>query len=159
MNKLLLVPLAFGVCLSGFSAIAGEDQIKKAESAAPAAVSGDATIMLTDGTVLREGTNIWTCFPYFGDDPENDPICGDDVWRDYFLAEARGEEYTPSSTGVSYMLASGTPHMMILVPEAEGYSGFIQEPDGGKTWLMMGDLVGRHLIIPIEFESEEVPSE
>ena len=57
------------------------------------------------------------------------------------------------------MLASGTPHMMILVPEAEGYSGFIQEPDGGKTWLMMGDLVGRHLMIPIEFESEEVPSE
>ena len=49
MNKLLLVPLAFGVCLSGFSAIAGEDQIKKAESAAPAAVSGDATIMLTEG--------------------------------------------------------------------------------------------------------------
>lgn len=159
MKKYLIAPLACGLIFTSFSVTAEEDMIARAMSAAPAAISAEAAIMKTDGTVLREGSNSWTCFPYFGSDPGQDPACGDAAWTGAFLAEASGEDFVPASAGVSYMLASGTPHLMILVPEAGGFEGFNQTPGDGKTWLMWGDRVGRHLMIPIEFEAEEEAEE
>ncbi|SVA87941.1 uncharacterized protein METZ01_LOCUS140795, partial [marine metagenome] len=46
-----------------------------AMSAAPENVSGEATIMSADGSILREGSNDWTCMP---GSPPNDnvaPMC------------------------------------------------------------------------------------
>ena len=40
-----------------------EVKIARAISAAPAEISDDATVMDVDGTVLREGSNGWTCLP------------------------------------------------------------------------------------------------
>ncbi len=50
-----------------FTAFAGdsaEAKMARAMSAAPASISSDATIVDTDGTVLREGSNGWTCLPH-----------------------------------------------------------------------------------------------
>ena len=46
-------------------ALAGDDHaaIASAESAGPASVTANATIKSGDGTVLREGSNSYTCYP------------------------------------------------------------------------------------------------
>ncbi|MEE4218845.1 MAG: hypothetical protein V2I48_14610, partial [Xanthomonadales bacterium] len=38
-----------------------EDKISRAMSAAPSAVSREATVIDSDGSVLKQGTNGWTC--------------------------------------------------------------------------------------------------
>ena len=43
-------------------AIAGEDRVAHAQSAAPASISADATVIV-DGEVVKEGSNGWTCMP------------------------------------------------------------------------------------------------
>ncbi|NIX25335.1 MAG: hypothetical protein GWN07_38280, partial [Actinobacteria bacterium] len=40
-----------------------DKKIHSAMSAAPASIAEDATIMDWDMTVLREGSNGWTCLP------------------------------------------------------------------------------------------------
>ena len=66
--KKTLITLVMLVC---FSIAYGNDHhepssseiIAIAMSAAPANVSGEATIMSADGSILREGNNGWTCMP------------------------------------------------------------------------------------------------
>jgi len=61
-------------------------KIANATSSAPAAVSGQATVMdwpTKEGAMpdtLRAGTNGWTCFPDMPETKGNDPMCIDDVW-------------------------------------------------------------------------------
>jgi len=85
MKKTLII-LVMLVC---FSIVYGHDDhepstseiIEIAMSAAPANVSGEATIMSADGSILREGYNEWTCMP---GTPPNDnvaPMCVDQAWK------------------------------------------------------------------------------
>ena len=127
------------------SVIAGdtaEQKIARAMTAAPAAISAEATVMDTDGTILREGSNGWTCLP---DTKPGDhaPMCNDAVWMKLMGMMMGGDEYVPDRIGISYMMAgepegSGVsnsdpahpdpqsaddyvetgPHLMILVPKA-----------------------------------------
>lgn len=153
MSKLTILVVA-GAFLAGTAALAEHHEndavIAAAMSAAPAAISADATIMLWDGTVLREGSNGWTCIPGFAADDEN-PACLDAAWTHWVLSNAGGEgtKAETNATGVSYMLASDPPHMMIIVPEEDGYEGLNTEPGDGKAWIMWGDRPGRHIMIPM----------
>ena len=58
---------------------ASNDPIASAESAAPAAIAHDASVITVDasGAVkeLRKGTNGWTCMPDAPDTPGPDPMC------------------------------------------------------------------------------------
>jgi hypothetical protein len=83
-------------------AIAGEDRVAHAQSAAPGFISADATIIV-DGEVMKEGTNGWTCMPDVmpGD---NAPMCVDAVWMEMLGALGNKADYTPSAIGISYML-------------------------------------------------------
>lgn len=59
------------------------DKVASAMSAAPASIANGATVSDWDGTVLRKGTNAWTCMP---DNPEssgNDPMCLDAPWLNW----------------------------------------------------------------------------
>ena len=128
-----------------------EAAIANAMSAAPAGISADATIMMADGTVLREGTNGWTCIPGDAEKDMVDPSCNDAAWTHYFQTDPEGDGSTAEiiGTGVSYMLASDPPHLMIIVPEAGGLEGLNTEAGDGKAWVMWGDLPGRHIMVPI----------
>ena len=66
LSCLMLIPFASAMHheASGHK-ISEAEVIKIAKSAAPANISGDATIMSSDGTILVEGTNGWTCMPCF----------------------------------------------------------------------------------------------
>ena len=98
--------------------------IERAMSAAPPAISVAATIMRVDGTVLRELTKDWSCFPGSAD-TDTDPSSNDAAWTHYTLTDKDqdGSSAEIKSTGVSYMLASDPPHLMIIVPEAGGLDG------------------------------------
>jgi hypothetical protein len=124
------------------SAIAGESaevKISRAQSAAPAAISADATVMDGDGTILREGSNGWTCMP---DTMPGDgaPMCNDAIWMEMMGAVGAKADFKASGVGISYMLQGDKgagvsnsdpyhpdpknaddyvetgPHLMIVVP-------------------------------------------
>ena len=53
-----------------------EVKIKRAMAAAPPTISANATIMDSNGTILREGSNGWTCLPDVMPNDKN-PMCND----------------------------------------------------------------------------------
>ena len=162
MQKILISIAVVGLLASPL-AMAGENEmaprIAKAVSAAPAAISDKATVMLLDGTILRQGTNGWTCFPNVGPRPESDPICGDAVWKELLTRRGRNIDKTAIGPGLSYMLASGTPHIMVVVAEDGGFEGLNPTPGAGKTWIMWPDKPGRHAMIPIGMAEVEASEE
>ena len=172
----LISALASGAVLAGDSP---EDKIARAMSAAPAAVSAEATIMDTDGTILREGSNGWTCLP---DTMPGDhaPMCNDEVWMKLMGMMMGGEEYVPDRIGISYMLqgepeGAGVsnsnpahpdhqsaddyvetgPHMMIVVPK-EMLKGITDDPTVGGPYVMWGDTPFAHIMIPVALEGKTV---
>ena len=60
--------------------------IEIAMSAAPSNVSEQATIMGSDGSILREGNNGWICMP--GSPPNENvaPMCVDQAWQKWLQA-------------------------------------------------------------------------
>jgi hypothetical protein len=164
------------------AALAGEsaaDKIARAVSAAPAAVSDGATVMDTDGTILRQGDNGWTCLP---DTMPGDhaPMCNDEVWMKLMGMMMGGPEYTPDRIGISYMLqgepdGAGVsnsnpahpdpksaddyvetgPHMMIVVPKAM-LEGITRDPSGGGPYVMWGDTPFAHIMVPVALEGKGV---
>lgn len=151
--KKFLLPLAAGLLFVSTTALADDDLIEKAMSAGPEAIAKIATIMLPDGTVLREGSDYWTCFPYFGDNVDSGPICGDPTWTATMTAGEIDGDWGASTTGFSYMLAGDYPHLMVLVPEEESLEGFNTDSGDGKTWVM--SFPAPHFMIPVEMEAEE----
>ncbi len=155
--KKFLLPIAAAAFLASPAALADDDLIEKAMSAGREAIAKTATIMLPDGTVLREGSDYWTCFPYFGTNVDSGPICGDPAWSATMVGEKIDGDWRATTTGFSYMLAGDYPHLMVLVPNEETLEGFNTDPGDGKTWVM--DFPAPHFMIPIEMEAEETEGE
>lgn len=185
MNKRFSMKIAvmtsLALLLSG-GAWAGESaevKIKRAKSAAPPAVSDEATVMDTDGTILVEGSNGWTCLPdtMAGDKA---PMCNDAEWMEMFGAVGTQSDYTADRIGISYMLqgepmGSGVsnstpyhhdhanaedyvetgPHMMIIVPK-EMLKGITNDPSGGGPYVMWGDTPYAHIMIPVALDGKGV---
>jgi hypothetical protein len=91
-----------------------EAKIAEAESAAPAVIARNATIMdwpeTEDGEMrmLRQGTNNWVCFP---STPQalaaaagEDPMCVDEAWQGFAEAWVRRTEPNVTGLGIAYML-------------------------------------------------------
>jgi len=148
-----------------------EAKIKRAMSAAPVAVSEQATIMDNDGTVLREGSNGWTCMPNTmpGDDA---PMCNDALWMKMMHAVMSQAEFETDQIGFSYMLQGDIgagvsnatpyhpdpknaedytetgPHLMIIVPK-EMLKGITDDPSSGGPYVMWGDTPYAHIMVPV----------
>ena len=165
---------ALAFCVASGSVVIAEEsteaQIARAESAAPLSVSGDATIMALDGTVLRKGSNGWTCLP--GGAPGDDhPICNDDVWTAFVKALAEKAEFKTDRIGISYMLQGDMrvsnedpydtkedpgevwvqdgPHLMIIVPDSAMLEGISNDPGTGGPYVMWKDTPYAHIMVPI----------
>ncbi len=153
-----------------------EAQIANAMSAAPLAVSKDATILgfPTEGTemvVLREGTSDWTCFADWPASPANDPQCNDPVWTAWTEAFLAGEEPNVTQPGIAYMLQGGddtsntdpfapvpaegqawvsTPsHLMLLLPGGFDASQFTTDHASGLPYIMWDGTPYEHLMVPV----------
>ncbi len=148
-----------------------EAKIKRAMSAAPESISGQATIMDGDGTVLREGSNGWTCMPDTmpGDDA---PMCNDALWMKMMHAVMNQAEFETDQIGISYMLQGDIgagvsnatpyhpdpknaedytetgPHLMIIVPK-EMLKGITDDPSSGGPYVMWGETPYAHIMVPI----------
>lgn len=172
--RLLAVVGAFIITLAAFAQETAETKIARAMSAAPTNVSGEATIVDVDGTLLRQGTNGWTCMP--GVVPGDDhPNCNDAVWMQLFAAFAAGQPFQAETVGVSYMLQGDMlvnnedpadteqndgevwvqegPHLMIVVPKAM-LEGVSRDPYNGGPYVMWGDTPYAHIMVPITNDNE-----
>jgi hypothetical protein len=92
-----------------------EWKIAAFSSAAPRALGQSVTVMDADMTVLREGTNGWTCIPSNPNGPSGKngtwasahdaaPLCADDEGFQWIQAYLEGTENTASRDVIMYML-------------------------------------------------------
>lgn len=147
-----------------------EAKIQRAMEAAPPAISRDATVIDVDGTVLREGSNGWTCIvevaPGYGY-----PMCNDDVWMELRAAILSQSEFDTDRIGVSYMLAGDAhvnnadpydtepgegetwvkegPHLMIAVPDPAMLEGVPNDPRTAEPYVMWGGTPYAHIMVPV----------
>jgi hypothetical protein len=154
-----------------------EDKIARAESAAPPSISDAATIMDVDGTILREGTNGWTCLPGVGLIPgDKHPMCNDAAWMAWMKSAAEGTPFATDVIGYSYMLQGDAmvnndnpgatdpndggvwvqegPHLMLLMPSSEILEGMNRDPFAGGPYVMWGDTPMVHVMVPVGSSAE-----
>lgn len=171
----ILPAILAGLLLWAAPATAENDKqmIKQAESAAPESISKEATILGRDRSVLREGTNGWTCMPNTMPN-DNAPMCNDAVWMKMMQAMGEGADFSTDEIGVSYMLKGDGkgggvsnsdpghpnakeaddyvetgPHLMIILPK-HMLEGITDDPDEGGPWVMWKDTPYAHIMVPIE---------
>lgn len=171
----LVVLLALGP--SGATAQSDEDMIKSAESAAPAAVSTQASIYAIDENgqmkTVREGANGWWCMPDSPATPGPDPMCGDANSMEWVMAWVGKSEPPAGKVGFMYMLSGGTdasntdpyaaapadgnhwietgPHVMVL-NASDMMAGYPADadPDTSTPYVMWAGTPYAHLMIPIQ---------
>jgi hypothetical protein len=179
VRKLLNISLALtAIVLLPYTALAQEEgadaaaKIASALSAAPELIAATATVADLDGTVLREGTNGFTCMPDDPAIPGNGPICLDAGWQAFISAWMNREKPpVPEGPAFIYALQGGwptsnvdpyatgptdgnewlgvtDPHIALLVPDAAMLEGVSGDPNNGGPWIMWGDTPYAHLMIP-----------
>ncbi len=124
--------------------------IADAESAAPESVTKNATIKTSDGRVLRQGSNSWTCYPGSG---AIGPMCNQSQWDKLIGAVMTKAPIDVTEFSLSYMMAGEGealgvsnvdpfateptddnqwvkegPHLMILVPDQTALEGLSTDP-------------------------------
>lgn len=150
--------------------------IARAESAAPADISANATIVDVDGTVLRKGTNDWTCIPGIPLIPGDDhPMCNDATWMAWLKAAADSKPFSTGIIGISYMLQGDAlvdnadpaatdpsigkmwvkegPHLMMLFPNTSMIASLPRDPYAGGAYVMWDNTPLVHVMVPIEQKS------
>jgi hypothetical protein len=171
--SLVSITLLTASCVLADDTETVEQKIARAITAAPSDITDDATIMDVDGTILREGSNGWTCLPGVGLIPaDTHPMCNDAVWMDWMAAAANGTEFSTDVVGVSYMLAGDAlvnndnpmatdpndggvwvqegPHLMMLFPNMDMVSNLPRDPYVGGPYVMWGDTPMAHVMVPVE---------
>lgn len=148
-----------------------EAKIKDALSAAPAAIAKGAAVADWDDTLLREGSNGWTCLPSPPDHPGEGPMCLDGQWVKW--AEAWMGKTKPglSRVGLAYMLKGGKdasntdpyatepgpgegwidsgPHVMIIVPDPALLEGLPTDHRSGGPYVMWEGTPYAHIMMPV----------
>ena len=168
-----IITLAATATIAGSAAAeeSKDDLIQRARSAAPDAISANATVMNNDGTVLVEGSNGWTCMPNTmpGDKA---PMCNDAVWMNLMNAVGKKAGFETDRIGISYMLQGDLgaglsnsdpyhpdhknaedytetgPHLMIVVPKAM-LKGLTDDPARGGPYVMWKDTPYAHIMVPV----------
>lgn len=152
-----------------------EAQIKVARSAAPEAISKDASIMIfgPDGklTEAKKGTNGFTCIPDIDEQEKPDPFCGDAAAMQWVEDLVAGKP-SPSNDkpGIAYMMQGGwhwekdgkvvmnqnvpgakrvvePPHWMVFWPFSASESYLPTVPGKFGTYIMWDSTPYAHLMI------------
>lgn len=140
-SVVILAAWAGAVCLARSSVAAtqgmpasAQNAITSAESAGPASIAKQATIVAADAAgkmqTLRIGKNGWTCMPDSPTTPGADPMCWDasaGKWLDAYMAHK-----TPPAgvVGVIYMLAGGS--------DPGNTDPYADKPHQGEDWVTTG---------------------
>jgi len=163
---------------SNMRTMTNTQKIANAMTAAPMSIAAKATILdwpadeKSQPTMLRAGTNGWTCLPDMPDTKGNDPMCMDEPWMKW--VEAYMAKRTPNvgHVGIGYMLAPGgawgsntdpyamketvdnhwghhNPHMMIVVPDIKALDGISTNPQNGGPYVMYAGTPYAHIMAPV----------
>ena len=147
-------------------------KIAEAVTAGPADLAENAAVVDWDGTVLREGSNGWTCFPDVPDQPGITPMCLDGQWLKWADAWTNKKDATGvTSIGLAYMLMGGWdasntdpyatepaniedavpsgPHLMMITPDPTALDNLPTDPHSGGPWVMWKGTPFVHIMIPI----------
>jgi hypothetical protein len=176
----LLLPALAVLAVSNMPAHAADNAavIKNAMSAAPDAVAMNATIATFDDkmqmTILKKGTNGFTCMPDDPATPTNDPMCLDEnsmAWLQAYMMKAQPKE---GQVGIGYMLqgdsvpnntdpyatapAAGAkwltdgPHLMVFNAKAltSVYPHTGDNPDTTQPYVMYPGTPYEHLMVPVK---------
>jgi hypothetical protein len=168
----LALPLALAVAGARGLEAQTDPKILSAESAAPESIAREATVMDVDQTVLRPGTNGWTCLPDSPATVGSDPMCLDGPWMEWLRAYMSNGEPSISAIGFGYMLGGdaaasntdpfataqsadnewmpfGSPHIMMIVPEPSMLEGIPTSPSVGGPWVMWRGTPFAHVMLPV----------
>lgn len=171
--SLFIILIVSCVTLKGQSISKANTKIENAASAAFPAITDEATIKDWDGTILREGSNRWTCYPDMPNLPEQNPMCLDEQWDAWMEAFLNQKEPNVTKVGFGYMMRGGSPasnlnpfdkkptddnqwmevvkpHLMILLPDPSMYGGISTDPDNGGPWIMFPNTPYAHIMMPVE---------
>ena len=111
-----------------------KDPVASAESAAPASIAHNASIVTVgaDGamTTVRKGSNDWTCMPDSPATPGPDPMCFDKNAANWVAAWVGHKPPPPNTVGLMYMLEGGT--------DASNTDPYAKAPTGGSDWVKTG---------------------
>jgi len=184
MKAMRLLVVSFVVlCVSMTNVFASEEsakaKIQRAMKAAPSSISAHATILDVDAewSVLRQGSNGWTCFPGVPLNPgDKHPMCNDEVWMDWLWAVkvlfATGEwTFSTETVGTSYMLRGDAlvsndspvatdpyngdmwdqegPHIMLLFPTRDEIAHLPRDPNAGGPYVMWDAWPLVHVMFPM----------
>jgi hypothetical protein len=178
---------ADGKMPSGGTMMTRDQKIANAMTAAPAAISGNATVLDWPATdtakpeVLRAGSNGWSCFPDMPESKGNDPMCLDETWMKWLEGYVSHKPPVVARVGIGYMLAPGgawgsntdpfamqetatnhwghhNPHMMVLVPDLRSLSGMSTDPDNGGPYVMWAGTPYAHIMAPTSAEMSTPPA-
>ena len=169
LSLTLVVLLLSANAYSGESATA---RIDRASSAAHPGISTHASVIDVDGTLLKKGTNGWTCMPGIGPGDKH-PMCNDAVWSKLMKAAAAGANFHTDRIGISYMLKGDAhvsnsnpaakdpgngdiwvqegPHLMIVAPK-EVMKGISDDPFNGGPYVMWKDTPYAHIMVPVRID-------
>jgi hypothetical protein len=146
-----------------------QSKMARAMSAAPEAISRNATIVDTDGTVLQVGSNGWHCSPTSGPGSTH-PMCNDEVWMNLMTVLNNKADFKTDRIGISYMLAGDDdvnnadpfdtkqdpgemwvqegPHLMVIVPDKKMLEGISDDPNNGGPYAMWKGTPYVHIMVP-----------
>jgi hypothetical protein len=150
-----------------------EALIREALSAAPPEVAKTATVKTSDGTVLKQGTGAYTCYPT----PESMRkrgkmvMCLDKTWQAWRDAWLNKRPFKASDVGICYMLAGDVgssntdpyaeaptkdnqwvepgPHLMVIVPDLAALDGVSTDPYNGGPFVMWKGTPYAHIMVPV----------
>jgi len=168
-----------GMNMSAGPTMTKDQKIANAMTAGPASISAKATILdwpAKEGqapSVIRAGTNGWSCLPDMPDTKGNDPMCLDKSWMTWFDAYMTHTSPHVTTVGVGYMMAPGggegsntdpfamaatptnhwghhPPHTMILVPDLKSLDGMSSDPANGGPYVMFPGTPYAHIMAPVK---------
>ncbi len=173
LKRQSVIPV-FLLCLlvTGFAhaQMSDAELIADAESAAPESVTANATIKTSEGRVLRQGSNSWTCYPGSG---AIGPMCNQSQWDKLIGAVMTKAPIDVTEFSLSYMMAGEGealgvsnvdpfateptddnqwvkegPHLMILVPDQTALEGLSTDPND-PVYVMWKDTPYAHIMVKV----------
>jgi hypothetical protein len=139
MTRYSILPFTFISIVTAASAqqhempaMADDEIIKSAMSAAPPAIAKDATIISIGAGIrtVRTGKNNFTCMPDNPATPGPDPMCGDQNAMEWATAWINHKEPPQNKVGFMYMLSGGT--------DASNTDPYAQKPEAANNWIETG---------------------
>ena len=121
------------------SAHSDEWKIANALSAAPATIAEHASVVdwpanprdgMSQGRVLRQGNNGWTCMPDVPKRPQHDPMCVDKTMMQWIMATLAGKKPNIDRVGLAYMLMGEARQGQGAAPA--------KDPAQVKDWFYIG---------------------